>query len=288
MSDTRTGLRSACKRLPPSRFLHYRDFLSALRDEVERVRGERYTYQQLGVDLGLPAASGAYIVIHGYRKLNDEQVSAIVEQLGLAGTEKRYFLELRRYADAATSEERLAAFKEMVALKEQALPETAERRRLRFFTEWYHAAIFELVDLPEFRSDPEWIASRFYKRLTVEQVRKSLTLLEDLGLIAYDDNAGRHVKRATSLSTGDDPAGLAIVGYHLQMLSLSESALSAVPADEREIGAVTLAVDGRVAERLREDLRLFRRYVMFLSEQCEAPDRIVQLNAQLFALTRGA
>jgi uncharacterized protein (TIGR02147 family) len=157
---------------------------------------------------------------------------------------------------------------------------------LRFFSDWHHGAIFELVGLSEFQSDPAWIASRFYKHLTPEQVTRSLALLEKLDLIAYDPEAKKHVKKNASLSTGDDVRGLAVVGYHLQMMDLAQASFSQTPADSREIGAVTLSVSEDMALRLKEDIRLFRRYVIHLSEQCQQPDRIMQLNLQLFPMTR--
>jgi uncharacterized protein (TIGR02147 family) len=62
--------------------------------------------------------------------------------------------------------------------------------------------------------------------------------------------------------------------------------MAQVPESEREIGALTLSASAEVAERLQQDVRLFRRYATFLSEQCEKPDRVVQLNMQLFAVTK--
>jgi uncharacterized protein (TIGR02147 family) len=283
--DSRKVLKAAWRQSPPSRFLDYKDFLRTLLAAAEEVLG-RYSYQQFSNDLGFTAGNVAYVVIHGYRKLSAEQAETIIGTLGITGPERRYLIRLREYTDCRVEAERLELFQGLVEIKDQVLEEPRDRLMLRFFGEWHHAAIFELMDLDEFRSDPEWIASCFYKRLTAEQATKSLGLLSELGLIAYDEAAGRHVKRQRTLTTGPEVQGLAAAGYHLQMIQLGQEALSQIPAEEREIGAMTLSVSEAVLGRLKEDLRLLRRYAVFLSEQCEAPERLVQLNFQLFPITK--
>ncbi len=285
--STKTLLRAAWRIDPPSRFLDYKDFLRSMQREVEAKAGARYPFHQLSQDLGFGSQNAVYIIIHGYRKMNAEQVEQVVAALGLTGSERRYFLRLVAYTDCAESERR-AHFDALAAERGKTLDDDHDKLLLRFFGEWHHAAVFEMIGLAEFRSDPTWIAERFYPRITPEQVKKSLDLLESLGLVRFDDTAQRHVKLQKSVGTGDQVRGMAIVGYHLQMLELSQAALSSVAAEEREIGALTLAVSEDVARRLREDVRLFRKYAVYLSEQCDNPDRIMQINLQLFPVVRSA
>lgn len=282
---SRNVLRSAWHQSPPSRFLDYKDFFATLYAKAQQ-EISRYTYQQFSQDLGFSSNNAAYIVVNGHRKLNEEQARQAIASLDMTGVERRFFLKLMEYTDTQDEAARLPIFQDLVAIKEKHITSDHDRNMLKFFSEWYHSAIFELVALENFQSDPAWIADRFYKKLTPDQIQKSLELLEHLNLITFDAEKGRHVKRNQSLSTGDEVRGLAVAGYHLQMLQLSQSALSQIPHEDREIAATTLAVSEDVAKRLKDDLRTFRRYAVFLSEQTPSPDRIVQLNLQLFPMTK--
>jgi uncharacterized protein (TIGR02147 family) len=284
-ASTRDLLRSAARSAPPSRFLDYKDFLRALHGHVADQTG-RYPYVQFSRDLGFDRSNVAYVVLHGFRRLSREQAVAIAETLDLVGVERRFLEKLVDYTHARDDETRRRAFDELVALKERVLASGQDRLMLRFFSEWHHGAIFELVALPEFQSDPAWISSRFYRRLSEEAVRDSLALLTEMGLIREDPALGRHVKTSRTLSTGDEVRGLAVAGYHRRMLEMAMGAVSEVPANEREVGAVTLAVSAEALERLKADVKLFKRYAVFLSEQCETPERVVQLNLQLFSVTK--
>ncbi len=294
-SDTTTIelLRSAWRQAPPSRFLDYKEFLVVLCDAVRQQVGS-YPYKQYASDLGLTSPNAAYIIAHGYRKMTAEQAHALTHRLKITGTERRFFFKLREYTDSDDEAERTHIFSELVAIKGRTLENDAERQRLQFFRDWQHSAIFELVGLNGFQSDPEWICGRFYRHITPEQAAASLRLLEDLGLIYFDAEIGRHRKAQTTVRPGDETEGLAIAGYHLHAIEMAQSALSQTPEDEREYAAMTLTVSEKAARRLKEDVQLFRRYAVFLSEQGAPPeggessDRVVQLNIQLFPVTRSS
>lgn len=284
-ADTRDLLRKSWREAPPSRFLDYRDFLRELHRGVEGVVG-RYPMVRFSRDLGLAAGNTAYMVLHGYRRLSHHQTETLCGALGVTGIERKFLQKLREYADCKDESARASIFQGLVSLKEQVTGSDHDRLMLQFFADWHHAALFEMIGLPDFRSDPEWIASRFFRPITADEVKKSLELLQTLGLVVYDEAQAKHIKTQANLTVGPEVAGLGAVGFHLQMLALAQNALSQIAADEREIGALTLAVDASMALRLKEDLRLFKKYVVFLSEQCRAPDRLLQLNFQLFPITR--
>jgi len=282
---TRGLLTEVGRRSPPSHYLDYKDFLRSLQDEVAKEVG-RYTYQQFSRDLGLEFDNAAYVVLHGLRRLNEQQAKKIVANLAIKGNERRYFFSLLEYTNCRDEQQREPLLQQLINIKSDSIDSDHERLFLRFFSEWYHSVIFEMIGLEAFQSDPKWIGERFHNRLTPDQVKRSLSLLESLNLIRFDQEKQRYLKAENTISAGEDVRGLATAGYHLRMLSQAQGAMSTVPHGEREFGAMTLAVDSQVLDRLKQDLQLFRKYAVFLSEQCEKPDRIVQLNFQMFSFTK--
>ncbi len=107
-----------------------------------------------------------------------------------------------------------------------------------------------------------------------------------MGLIALNEH-GILAKTKTSVSASDSVLAIAKAGFHMQMMERAKDALNLIAADEREFGATTLALSESHFQRLSEDLKLFRRYAIQLADLSEQKDRVVQLNFQLFPLTRG-
>lgn len=284
--SSREILRELAVDCPPSRFLDYRDFLRFLRHGVaERVEG-KYTYQDFSRDLGFESHHVTYVLVNGLRRLTKRYFDPLAKSLGLPALERRFLSKLVEYTDCTDPDRRSTLFRELVSIRNESLGSDEERRSLQFFNDWSNAVIFEMTELPNFVSDPEWIASRLYPHVTPEQAKKCLQFLEESGLIRYDPNVGRHVKLTSNVKTGDKVRGLAIAGYHLQALDLAKASLSQVPSDERELGAVTVTLSEEKFQRLQEDVNLFKRYVHLLSEQSEEAERVVQLNFQLFAMTK--
>jgi uncharacterized protein (TIGR02147 family) len=70
------------------------------------------------------------------------------------------------------------------------------------------------------------------------------------------------------------------------MLQSASSAIDNVPHDEREISSLTLCVSHEVMLELKQRIRDFRRELLHFAEQAGAPERVVQLNFQLFPVSR--
>jgi succinate dehydrogenase / fumarate reductase flavoprotein subunit len=81
-------------------------------------------------------------------------------------------------------------------------------------------------------------------------------------------------------------AGNHIVEYHRAMLDCASRAIDEVPRDEREISTLTLCVSHDVLLKLKERIREFRRELLHVAEQEGQAERVVQINFQLFPMSR--
>jgi uncharacterized protein (TIGR02147 family) len=70
------------------------------------------------------------------------------------------------------------------------------------------------------------------------------------------------------------------------MMARASEAIDRVPREEREISSLTLCVSQDALLRLKERIREFRRELLQLAELEGEPERVVQLNFQLFPLSR--
>lgn len=284
-SHTQLRLRQLVQEIPPSRFLDYRHFFRHIKDKLNE-EFHKYTYGQYSTDLGFNKQHVAYILVNDVRKLSPTYLGTIQTNLQLIPQEKKYLRALVDYTHAKEGTERQRLFEKLVAAKTEASIIDSDKWELKFFTNWWHGAIFELFEVEGFESHWEWIAGQFLQPLSREQIEESLQLLQLMGLVAPDEK-GKLVKTKASVSASESVLAIAKAGYHMQMMERAKDALNLIAADEREFGATTLALSEPHYQRLTEDLKLFRRYAIQLADLSEQKNRVVQLNFQLFPLTQG-
>jgi uncharacterized protein (TIGR02147 family) len=78
------------------------------------------------------------------------------------------------------------------------------------------------------------------------------------------------------------------VNYHRTMLERAIRALDELSREERDISTLTLCVAASAVEDLKERVRAFRRELLAFAEDDPHPERVIQVNFQIFPLTQGA
>jgi uncharacterized protein (TIGR02147 family) len=146
-------------------------------------------------------------------------------------------------------------------------------------------AIRELVSLTSFREDPAWIAAALEPAISERQANAALETLLRLGLLVRDGH-GRLRQAQASVTTGPGPLGHHVFAYHHAMIDLGKRALDELPREERDISSLTLSIGERTLPLLKQRLFELRQELLQLAELEAAPARVVQLNLQLFPLSR--
>jgi uncharacterized protein (TIGR02147 family) len=70
------------------------------------------------------------------------------------------------------------------------------------------------------------------------------------------------------------------------MIDLAKDALTHLPENEREVGAITVACPQAFLPKLKRMLEEFQTYVLWMAHEQGDADAVYQLNLQLFPLTR--
>jgi uncharacterized protein (TIGR02147 family) len=141
------------------------------------------------------------------------------------------------------------------------------------------------VACPGFREDTTWIASTLRPPITERQAAQALEVLQQLGLLERDES-GRLVQVSRAVSTGEQPSGLYLRNYHAQMMERAVRAMHDIPAEERYVSALTLSASPATAREVKRRVMEFRRELVALCDADPEPAQIVQLNLQLFPLSR--
>ncbi len=153
-----------------------------------------------------------------------------------------------------------------------------------FYSNWYHAAVRSIIGMYGFSDDYRWLAKIINPHITVTQAKRSVQLLERLGLIRRNE-AGDCLIVDKSLTTGKDVMNVAFLNFHLACNDLAKRAFTAFPPHQRDMTGLTLGISEKTYERIREEIEAFQRKIMDLADNDEGADRVYQFDFNLFPMS---
>jgi uncharacterized protein (TIGR02147 family) len=205
----------------------------------------------------------------------------------LAGAEAEFFCELVDYCQAKSSVERNRSYERLARFRQFRAVRQLDGAQAEYHASWYLPAIRELARRRDFREDPQWIANQLLPRISARDAKRALALLLRLGLLERGDDGA--LRQATPLvTTGVGPLGHHIFNYHHGMLERAGVALDTIAHDEREVSCITLCVSHATMLELKQRVRAFRRELLQVAELGNEPERVVQINFQLFPMSVAA
>ena len=228
-------------------------------------------------------------ILSGSHKLHRQRAEVFAGALRLDDEESRYFLLLVAYCDAETETAREEAWRQVAGIKRYRTSGDAERDLIAAFSKWWVPAILELARTSDFQSDPQWIADRMFPKITVEAAQEALTVLLQLGAL--------QVSREGRIEAGDEAfvtrhevrgeaVNAALCEMHREMMQRAGGALTEVPPEARQYGAVTLAVPSDSVADLKREIAQFQERIVGMCHPDHAPpDCVYQLSVQFFPLT---
>jgi uncharacterized protein (TIGR02147 family) len=267
----------------------YVDYRQFLRDfyAAQKAKSRAFSHRAFSRKAGLRSSNFLSLVMKGERDLSAEMAPRFAKACGLSKREADFFCDLVAYGQAKTTDEkqrwheRLARFRKFREAHRLVGEQTA------YHAHWYMPAIRELVGLPGFTEAPRWIASALEPAISERQAAEALETLCRLGLLLRDER-GKLRQAQALLTTGPGPLGHQVFVYHHGMIDLAKRALDHLPREERDISSLTLCVAESALPLLKRRLREFRQELLQLAEQEASPERVVQLNFQMFPLSRRA
>jgi len=264
---------------------NYTDYRTFLKDYYIFRKGQNhhFSYRSFGQRTGV-APSVLKDIITGRRNLTLSIMHRYASYMKLTNREIRYFETLLRFANSKNNVEKNEAFVDMIRMRGKTGIKFLGIEHYEFFSKWYHSAVRELVTLPDFKEDPEWIAKKLKPQITPSQARKSLDLLLSTGILTRD-RKGNLVQKDAVISSEYEMASAALRNFQSQMIKLAGDAVEQVPRQEREISSLTLGMSERFYERLKERIRIFKEEILnMIIEDKSDSDTVYQVNFQLFPI----
>lgn len=266
-------------------YLDHRAFLRAW-FEARKAVNPRFSHRAFLRRAGQKSPSLLLHVMRGDRNLTEATTEGFLVALGLDPQRAAYFRALVALDAAKTDEARNQAFERISAARRVRDARRIEDASFRYLSTWYFPAIRELAACEGFRADPAWIARQLRPPISTAAAREALAMLRETGLLR-DDADGLPRPSEASIVTPTEVAGLAVHNYHREMSERAREAIDGVPAGERHLLGVTVAIPAALVPRLKDELNALQARLLDLCDGSPGPrDRVYQLNLQLVPLSR--
>lgn len=265
-------------------YLDYREFLKDYYNQKKEANSA-FSLRVFSDRIGFKAKDFISRVMNGEKNLSNQSIPKVASGLRLGKHETEFFIGLVKFNQAATTDERNSAFEEMQAALKVA--RFAEKQHIlghaqyMVYSHWRHLTIRSLIGMFGFDGDYEALAKQVHPKITAEEAKKSVKLLEECLLIQKDEK-GKYVLTENAITTGDRTSKLALRGYHQHCLKLAAESIDRDPPGSRHISGLTLGISQEGYERIVERINAFRKEIALIAEEDENSDRVFQLQFALF------
>ena len=265
-------------------YLDYREFLKDYYNQKKEAN-PAFSLRVFSDKIGFKAKDFISRVMNGDKNLSSQSIPKVASGLRLGKHETEFFIGLVKFNQAETTEERNAAFEEMqAALKVVRFAEKQHilgHAQYMVYSHWRHLTIRSLIGMFGFDGDYEALARQVHPKITAEEAKKSVKLLEDCQLIKKDES-GKYILTENAITTGDRTSKLALRGFHQHCLKLAADSIDRDPPGSRHISGLTLGISQEGYERIVERINAFRKEIALIAEEDQNSDKVFQLQFALF------
>lgn len=267
------------------RIFEYTDFRQFLYDRLEMRKAEnpafslRWVAAKAGIDPGTLSR-----VLKGERKLDPRFSARLGQALGLVGDEREYLENLVLFSQARSQTEKNQFYEKMLKLLGSKV-RTLEERQYEYYSQWYHVAIRELLNVYDFKGDFQELAKLLRPAVRPQDARKALQLLLESGLVEVDAK-GVYQLTEKLISSGEGISSMLADNFHLAMGEMALRAIQEMDRKERSFSSLTLTLSEAGRDSVDAALARFRRTVMEIAKRDASVDGVYQMNFQIFPLSR--
>jgi len=268
----------------------YTDFRKLLADYYEdRKRlNHAFSYQVFATRAGIPNRGFLYNVITGRKNLSKSGAVKLTQAMNLSAGESDFFENLVSFNQAKTLKERNYYFAKLNECRTNA-PKSTEVRELRkeqheYYSKWYISAIRSLIDMHPFCDDYAWLARNVYPPIKPLEAKKTVALLDRLGLIRRNaDGVWKAVDK--TISAGTEVVQLGLLNFQEQTATLALQAIREMTKEKRNVSGMTLGISRKTYEMICREIGEFQARLQALAEQDNDADNVYQFNFQFFPIT---
>ena len=264
----------------------YSDYREFLKDcyATNKARNSAFSYRYLSLKAGINSSAFFKYIIEGRRNLSKSTLLKTCQAFGLREQDAEYFENLVFFNQAKTIKEKNLYFGNITRLRGSFDVKHVDESQFAFYGQWYHSAVRELLTLNNRQVDYKSLANNLLPAITPKQAQESMDLLHRLGFIRKDAQ-GKWRQTDPILTTGNQIDSQVVINFQMKMLELAKDAYDRCRPEERLMSSTTFSVSSAQVDLFKKRIRHFRSELLELARLEEKPERVYQLNVNLFPLS---
>ncbi|MDB5105682.1 MAG: hypothetical protein JWP91_3371 [Fibrobacteres bacterium] len=266
----------------------YLDYRKLLADyySFKKSLNRHFSHRMFALKAGIRSSGYFSEVLNGRRNLAKAQIQKFAKAMDLGAKERVYFELMVGFCHAKSD----AARKSIYGLMLEAMPvnvQQVKQSQMEYFAKWYHVAVRETLSIVAVKGEGEELAGVLDPPISPAQAKAAIRLLERLRLVARDAEGCWRATHVSLLSPGDPGAAMLLREFQREMMLRAADALERVPSAQRDVSCVTMSVSADGLARIKGLAAEFHKRVLEVVRSDRGEDRVIQLNVQVFPLTRG-
>jgi len=218
-----------------------------------KLRNEAYSLRAYARDLEF-SASRLSELLNGKKSLSEKFAHRIAARLKLKAMDRDHFIDLVLASSSRDGNVRRLAKDRLLEARQLNQMTLISNDQFQLIADWEHAAIMELAQLADFRSDAKWMAKKL--GIGVKQVEEAVTRLVRSGLVTVESD-GSLKARADIFNTFSETPSTAIRRFHRQVLSMAIESTLEDEIEEREHVSTIMAIPKSQLHVFQEKMNRF-------------------------------
>jgi len=264
-------------------YSNYRLFLQDYYKTRKKIDA-KFSLRVLAAAAQFPSHGLLKYLMEGKRNLSKKTLTRLCPALGFDKNQTQYFENLVFFNQARSLEDKSLFYERIIRLQGSSTFKRLENSQLQVFRKWHSIVVREMLELKSFRNSFAWMSERMLLKVEQEDLRESMDLLLNTGLVKKSPNGFKLVD--PDITTEDEVKSFLVKSYHLQMMKLAAWAQEAVPGSERDISSVCFSIKASELPFLKKQIQLMRKELKKFAALPGEGERVVQVNIQLFPLTK--
>lgn len=265
----------------------YTDYRRFLRDcyDFHKNRDPKFSHRYFCKKAGYGSSSAFADILKGRRNLPASAALRLARAFELAKPDEDYLLHLVQFNQAESLEVKNLHYARMLSMARISI-DVISPDKYEYFGKWYHAALRELLYFAPCDGDFKALGRRLDPPVPAAQVKQSIALLAKLGMIKKD--ADGYYRQTSALITADSLGeSLHVENFQAETMRLAMESLSRHAPASRDMSTLTATLSADSLVKAKAAIKALRQCILALAEKDQHVDRVMQLNIQLFPLTRG-